>query len=99
MSVFKTYLQDLEEAPERLKLKVFGTITAKHETNLSASLMSSSSTVLSGSAAWVSSWHMTFMPSTDCSGNPNETISRASRQSAGPVDAAAICLGTECLSI
>jgi len=25
MSVFKTYLQDLEEAPDKLKLKVFGT--------------------------------------------------------------------------
>ena len=132
------------------------TITAKHETNLSASLIRSSSTVLSGSAAWVSSWHMTFIPSTDCrkqkvssqclcliseckaimtlgfkilkplhiiwrqiktgpqndgqkwlwemsknttcSGKPNATISRASRQSAGPV-AAGICLGTICLSI
>lgn len=25
MRVFKTYLQDLDEAPDRLKLKVFGT--------------------------------------------------------------------------
>lgn len=95
IKVFRTYLQDLEEAPVRLKSKVFATcknkityedlcynitrseqnkennkiiaLFAKHETSLSASFTISSIVLPSGSAvACANSWHITFIPSTDC---------------------------------
>eukprot|EP01018_Ginkgo_biloba_P025075 Gb_07663 [translate_table: standard] len=51
MSVFKTYLQDLEEAPARLKLNVLATFVVKHNTRRSASFTRSSIAVLSVSLA------------------------------------------------